>query len=74
METKQAANPGAALSAEQVEQVAGGDGTCSTSVTITGPGIVVNSTYPTLGDALSGTYDGVVDATSHVIETVAKSF
>jgi hypothetical protein len=74
MEEKQAANPGAALTADQVEQVAGGDGTCSTTVTITGPGITVDSTYQSLGDALSGTYDGVVDATSHVIETVAKSF
>jgi hypothetical protein len=74
MEEKQAANPGAALTAADIEQVAGGDGTCSTTVTLTAPGISVESTYPSLGDALSGTYDGVVDATSHVIETVAKSF
>jgi hypothetical protein len=74
MEEKQAANPGAALTAADVEQVAGGDGTCSTTVTLSGPGIVVQSTYQSVGDALSGTYDGVVDATSHVIETVAKSF
>ena len=74
MDEKQAANPGAALSAGDIEQVAGGDGTCGTTVTISGPGITVDSTYQSLGDALSGTYDGVVDATSHVIETVAKSF
>ena len=74
MEEKQAANPGAALTAGDIEQVAGGDGTCGTTVTLTAPGISVESTYPSLGDALSGTYDGVVDATSHVIETVAKSF
>jgi hypothetical protein len=74
MEEKQAANPGAALTADQVEQVAGGDGTCTTTVTLSAPGVEVQSTYQSLGDALSGTYDGVVDATSHVIETVAKSF
>jgi len=74
MEENQAANPGAALTAGDIEQVAGGDGSCTTTVTISGPGVSVESAYPSLGDALSGTYDGVVDATSHVIETVAKSF
>jgi hypothetical protein len=74
MEEKQAVNPGAALAADDIAQVAGGDGTCSTTVTISGPGISVESTYQSLGDALTGTYDGVVDATSHVIETVANSF
>jgi hypothetical protein len=74
MEEKLAANPGAALGAADIEQVAGGDGTCSTTVTISAPGVSVESTYPSLGDALSGTYDGLVAGTSHVIETVAKSF
>jgi hypothetical protein len=74
MEEKQAANPGAALTADQVEQVAGGDGTCSTTLTVSSSEVGFTTTANSLGDALINTYDGVVDATSHVIETVAKSF
>jgi hypothetical protein len=44
MEEKLAANPGAALGAADIEQVAGGDGTCSTTVTISAPGVSVEST------------------------------
>jgi hypothetical protein len=74
MEEKQAANPGAALTAADVEQVAGGDGTCSTTVTFSTSEIGITTTGTSVGDALIDTYDGVVAATSHVIETVAKSF
>lgn len=74
MEENQAANPGAALTAGEVEQVAGGDGTCSTTVTVSSSEIGFTTTANSVGDALIDTYDGVVAATSHVIETVAKSF
>ena len=74
MEENQAANPGAALTAGEVEQVAGGDGTCTTTLTISTGEVGFTTTANSVGDALINTYDGVVDATSHVIETVAKSF
>jgi hypothetical protein len=74
MKENQAANPGAALTPDQVEQVAGGDGTCTTTLTISTSDIGLTTTANSVGDALIDTYDGVVDATSHVIETVAKSF
>ncbi|HXZ50199.1 MAG TPA: hypothetical protein VEG27_14355 [Usitatibacter sp.] len=73
MEEKTQLAPGQALSAEQVADVAGGAGSCSTTVTISGPGFSVGSTYNSLADALIGTYDGIVAATSHVIETVAHA-
>lgn len=72
MEANKANEPGTALAVDQVEQVAGGDG-CTTSATVGTNGVSVTSTYNSLGSALIGTYDGVVDATSHVIETVANS-
>ena len=67
--------PGTQLSAEQVGAIAGGTTTasCSTTVTIVTPAGTVQSTYNSFGDALIGTYDGLVSATSHVIETVANA-
>lgn len=61
------------LSTDEVGAVAGGDGSCTTTVTFSAPGTTVQSTYNSFGDALIGTYDGLVDATSHIIETVATS-
>ena len=52
------------ISNEQAAEVAGGDGTCTT--TTLGP--VTTSGSPT------DVYDSLVDATSHVIERVVKSF
>jgi len=74
METNESANsnPGNALSIAQAESVGGGDGTCTTTVQLSGPGFSISSGYGSLGDALIGTYDGIVAATSHVIETVAR--
>ncbi len=63
--------PGETLAPEQAAEIAGGDGSCTTTVTLSGAGVTVQSTYNSLGDAISGTYDGLVDGTSHVIETVA---
>jgi len=61
--------PGTQISAEQVGEVAGGDG----SVTI-GPGCVgVTSSGATPGQAMVALYDGAVEVTSHVIETVATA-
>ncbi len=68
------ARAGQALAPEQVANVSGGDGgSCSTTMTIGTGGIVVQSTYNSFGDALIGTYEGIVDATSYVIERVATA-
>lgn len=59
------------ISGEQAAEVAGGDGSCSTST------ISVNGTTFTTSGSLSdvavGAYDAAVDLTSHVIETVNKA-
>lgn len=75
MENTKGTNPGTQLSADQLGSVAGGDGSssCSTTVTVTTPGGTITSGYNSFGDALIGTYDGIVAATSHVIETVANA-
>jgi hypothetical protein len=74
METNESAapNPGTALSVTQAESIGGG-GSCTTTVQLGGPGFQVQSSYGSLGDALIGTYDGIVAATSHVIERVANT-
>jgi hypothetical protein len=66
------ANEPAALTSDQVNEVAGGDGTCTSSITIGSSGITVNAPTSGLGQALIDTYEGVVDVTSHVIERVAN--
>ena len=67
------ANEPATLASDQVNQVAGGDGSCTSSFTISSSGVSIETSGSSVGDVLIGTYDGVVDATSHVIETVAKA-
>ena len=61
-----------AISNEQASEVAGGDGACTSTVTI-GSTTTVTTSAPTPGDALIATYEGIVDATSYVIERVANS-
>ena len=75
MEANESANPnpGNSLTASQAESVGGGDGSCTTTLQLSGPGFNVTSDYNSFGDALIGTYDGIVAATSHVIETVANT-
>jgi hypothetical protein len=63
---------GKELTGEQVGEVAGGDGSCTSTVTVSGNPSISN-TAGNPSDALIGMYDGMVDATSHVIETVAKA-
>jgi hypothetical protein len=60
------------ISSEQAAEVAGGDGSCSTS-TITVDGVSVTSSG-TLSDVATGAYDAAVDLTSHVIERVVGTF
>ena len=67
------ANEPAALTTDQANQVSGGDGSCTSTISIGTSGVTVQGTGASVGDVLIGTYDGVVDATSHVIETVAKA-
>jgi hypothetical protein len=59
------------LDEAQVEQVAGGDGDCG--VTIGSGGISVSTDPSGIGPALTETYEGVVAATSHIIERVVDS-
>ena len=68
MEDTKKQDAGKDLSNEQAAEVGGG-ATCSTTATVGTSGATVQTTAPSPGDALISIYDGVVDATSHVIET-----
>lgn len=68
-ENKQATEGAQALSSGDVAAVAGGNGDCGATVEF---GPIINKD-DTVGGALIGVYDGLVDATSHVIETVANA-
>jgi hypothetical protein len=57
----------------EASEVAGGAGDCGTVVQLGYGGTFITSHYPNLPSALRGTYDGFVEGTSHIIETVAKS-
>lgn len=61
--------PGATLAPEQAQQVSGGDGDCTTTLSVAG----MTTSGPSVGEVLISTYDGLVEATSYVIETVANS-
>jgi len=66
MEESKTNTPGTTLPEEQVKDVSGGDGDCSSTTSIGG----VTSPSNSFGQALIDTYEGVVDAASHVIERV----
>jgi hypothetical protein len=62
-------NPGQALSAEQIENISGGDATsCPAPITI-GPITVP----PPVGNSFVQIYEGFVEVTSHIIERVANA-
>jgi len=65
--------PGTQISAEQAGEVGGGDGSCSSTVTVGGGGVSVGTTAPTPGQAMTAIYDGAVETVSHIIETVAHA-
>jgi hypothetical protein len=71
MESKEQAtsNAGTELPVQAAEEVVGG----ATATVSTGCGVSVSTGAPTTGQALIQVYDGVVEATTHVIETVARS-
>ncbi len=69
MDENKPTTPGQALPPEQVDAISGGEGDCSVTVTV--GGVTVSGT--SVGDALIQVYDGAVDATSHVIETLANT-
>ena len=71
MEETKKQEAGQELDSGQVGEVAGG-AVCGASATLSG-NPSVTATAPTPGEALIGIYDGVVDATSHVIETVINA-
>lgn len=61
--------PGETLPPEQAAQVSGGDGDCTTTLSVAG----MTTSADSVGSVLINTYDGLVEATSYVIETVANS-
>ena len=59
------------ISSEQAAEVAGGDGSCTTStINVDGTSF---TTSGSLSDVAVGAYDAAVDLTSHVIERVTKA-
>jgi hypothetical protein len=57
--------------------VGGGDGDCPTTVTVGTGGVNVQETGPSVADmvynAASGTYEGIIEATSYAIERVINA-
>lgn len=64
---------GQVLDATQVEGVGGGAADCPVTVTAGTSGFNVQTAGTSVTDVLTGTYEGVVSATSYVIERVANS-
>lgn len=58
-----------ALTGEELANVAGGEGECGATFEW-GP---IKNDAETVGQAVIGVYDGLVEATSHVIETVVNA-
>lgn len=65
--------PGTQVTAEQAGEVGGGAGECTTTLSAGTGGVSVQTSGPSVGQVLISTYDGVVEATSHIIETVAHA-
>jgi len=65
--------PGESLPAEQAAEIAGGATSCTSTATAGTGGVSVSTSAPTPGEAMIAIYDGMVEVTSHVIETVAKA-
>jgi hypothetical protein len=62
------------LDESQNAEVSGGaDAQCGTTVTVGTGGINFQTHFDTLTNAMIGTYEGVVDVTSHVIERVSRA-
>ena len=72
MEETKKQDAGQDLSNEQAAEVGGG-ATCGSTATVGTSGGSVTSTAGTPGEAMTSIYDGLVDTTSHVIETVAHA-
>ena len=72
MEDTRKQDAGQDLSNEQAAEVAGG-GTCTTTATVGTSGGNVTTSAGSPGEAMTSIYDGLVDTTSHIIETVAHS-
>lgn len=63
-------SPVEGLTEMQASEIAGGNA-CTTTVTFGFGGNEIRTVFDSFTGALTGTYDGLVDATSHVIERVA---
>ncbi|HXF77766.1 MAG TPA: hypothetical protein VN598_02815 [Usitatibacter sp.] len=74
MEDTKKQEAGRELSSEQAAEVGGGAGTaCGATASVGSGGVSVQATAPTPGEAMTAIYDGLVDTTSHIIETVAHA-
>lgn len=73
MEETKKQEAGKDLSNEQAAEVGGGATTCTSTATVGTSGGSVTTSASTPGDAMTSIYDGLVDTTSHVIETVANA-
>lgn len=72
MEDTKKQDAGRELSGGQAAEVGGG-ATCGATATVGTSGGNVSSSASTPGEAMTSIYDGVVETTSHVIETVANA-
>ena len=61
------------LAEAQVSEVAGGAGDCGASVEIGTRGVFIQTGVSGVSGALIGTYEGMVDGASHVIERVSRA-
>jgi len=67
------ATPIEVVAEAQALEVAGGAGECGPTVDVGTGGITVRTPVSQVSGALIGTYEGVVDAASHVIERVTRA-
>ncbi len=58
------------LDASQATEIGGGAENCSVTAQVGSDGVNVNYSANSVGEALIAAYEGVVDATSHVIGRV----
>lgn len=71
-DSKQAKPEPQPIPAEQAAEISGGADSCPITTTVsTSSGVTISGGNP--GDVAVAIYDGAVEVTSHVIETVAKA-
>lgn len=61
------------VSPADAANVSGGEGDCTATVTVGTDGISIGTTDGTVGGALIGTYEGIIEATSYALERVINA-